>query len=272
MPSMKIASKLPPAVVLLPGAALVLAALFLVATFLVQGKALRVSASSAAASVPSAAADNDAPLPPATPADNLAFLADSTLFGRFDPAQATSTANAEAAPKPAAELGDQAPDALPEANLALQLQGIVFKKDPAQRRAIIAGDGPNAEARKIGETLLGDAVIRYIEARRVVVEQQGELKALSLVEPALGTAGTPLNNVMGNVVAPMPGGAPGPYVTQPGQALRRGVMEAVQAPQPYEPPEVEYEPPPEDYDSSAQYEETLPPDDAGDIDQSEPME
>ncbi|CAN0498489.1 unnamed protein product, partial [Phaeothamnion confervicola] len=74
------------------------------------------------------------------------------------------------APKPAAALGDQAPDALPEATLALQLQGIVFKKDPAQRRAIIAGDGPNAEARKIGETLLGDAVIRYIEARRVVVE------------------------------------------------------------------------------------------------------
>ena len=272
MPSINFASKLPPAAVLLPGAALVLATLLLVATLLVQGKALRESARSMVPGAPSAAANNDAPLPPATPADNLALLADSTLFGRFDPARAASAAHDEAARKPAAALGDQAPDALPEATLALKLQGIVFKQDPAQRRAIIAGDGPNAEARKIGETLLGDAVIRYIEARRVVVEQQGELKALSLIEPALGTAGTPLNNVVGNVVAPMPGGAPAPYVTQPGQAMRRGVMEAAQPPQTYEPPEVEYEAPPEDYDGSAQYEEALPPDDTGDIDQSEPME
>ena len=212
------------------------------------------------------------PLPPATPADNLGLLADSTLFGRFDPARATSAAQDEALSKPVAELGGKAPDALPEASLALKLQGIVFKQDPAQRRAIIAGDGPNAEARKIGETLLGDAVIRYIEARRVVVEQQGELKALSLAEPALGTAGAPLSNVVGNAVAPMPGGAAAPYVTRPAQGLRRGVMEGLQPAQTYEPPEVEYQAPPEDYDSSTQYEESLPPDDAGDFDQSEPVE
>ena len=61
MPLMNLASKLPPTQLLLPGAALVFAALCLVATLLVQGKALRESARRAAPSAPSAAADNDAP-------------------------------------------------------------------------------------------------------------------------------------------------------------------------------------------------------------------
>ena len=268
MPVMNFASKLPPAPVLLPGAALVFATLLLVATLLVQGNALRETLHSSAPNARSAAANNDAPLAPATPVDNLGLLADSTLFGHFDPAQAPSAAPHEAGAKPAAELGDKAPDALPEATLALKLQGIVFKEDPAQRRAIIAGDGPQAEARKIGETLLGDAVIRYIEARRVVVEQQGELKALSLAEPALGTGAAPLSTVL----APMPGGATAPFISQPAQAFRRGVMQGAQPAQTYEPPEVDYEPPPEDFDSTTQYEEPLPPDDAGEIDQSEPMQ
>jgi len=257
---MNLASKLPATPLLLPSAALLLAALFLVSTLLLQGKAVRESALADAPPARAAAGDHDAPLPAAVPAASLGLLANSELFGHFDAARNAEASPEATASKPTAPvLGDKAPDALPEATLALKLQGIVYKQDPAQRRAIIAGDGPSPEARKIGETLLGDAVIRYIEARRVVVEQQGELRAINLLDPTINT---------GNASAPfampsMPGNAP--------SSLRRGEMDGAPQPQTYEPPAAEYEPPPEEMDNGAQYEEA-PPDDATYLDQGEPAE
>lgn len=245
---MNLAAKLPPTPLLLPSAALLLASAVLVATLFVQGNALRDSASMAQP-ITVAGKDNDAPLSAAQPATPLTSLANSELFGHYDPAQAAATSPDKTPAAAPAALGDQAPDTLPDATLALKLQGIVFKKDPAQRRAIIAGDGPNAEARKIGETLLGDAVIRYIEARRVVVEQQGELKALRLPEAVLNNGAAPFAHAE---APPMPGSAPMPYVEQP--------ME-----QPYEPP-------PEDVDTGTTPEDAAAMDDSGNVEQSEPTE
>lgn len=243
---MNLAAKLPPTPVLLPALALAAAGVLLVVTVFVQGRALSDSAQLAKPAGVAPSRHNDAPLPASTspaPSTPLASLATSELFGHYDPSAPDSGAEADKKPDGAgATLGDKAPDSLPDATLALHLQGIVFKQDPAQRRAIIAGDGPNAEARRIGETLLGDAVIRYIEARRVVVEQQGELKALRLPEALINTGAAPFTP---GAMPPMPGSDPAPYVEQP--------------------MEPQYEAPPEDADLSV-------PDDGGGLEQSEPTE
>lgn len=258
MPAMNLATKLPPAPLLLPGAALTLASLVLVASVLVQGRALRESALTDAPPASVNSSDHDAPLPAIAPNANLGLLANSALFGRYDPTAAPVSEEEAAASKPsAAVLGDQAPETLPEATLALKLQGIVYKQDPAQRRAIIAGEGPNAAARQIGESLLGDAVIRFIERRRVVIEQQGELKALTLTEPSLAGSGA----AQAPAIPMMPGGPP--------QSLQ--IDGAPQAPV-YETPQPEYEPPPEELDNEAQYEDPMQADENVEFEDSQPAE
>ncbi len=266
MPSINFAPKLPPTALLIPGAVVVLVSVVLLAMLLVQGNGLRNSAAASQAP-PGLARGDDAPLQPLAPRADLTQLATSELFGHYDPAAAPAVTK-NPSNSPAAALGDQPPDALPEATLALKLQGIVYKPDAAQRRAIIAGDGPNPEARKIGETLLGDAVIRFIEPRRVVVEQQGELKALSLSEAELGNGGMPAPDTG----AFSPGSNPSAFVPSPAQRLRRGAIEAMPDPQPYEAPEEFEETPPEELDTSAQDYDSTVVDPSTDIDQSESTE
>ena len=117
--------------------------------------------------------------------------------------------------------------------------------------------GPNAAARQIGESLPGDAVIRYIERRRVVVEQQGELKALPLTEPSLTGSGAAL----APAIPMMPGSPPQQFQTNG----------APQAPV-YEAPQPEYEPPPEELDNEAQYEDPMQADESVEFEDSEPTE
>lgn len=268
MPAINSALKLPPTALLIPGAVVALASVLLLAILLVQGRALRDDAATAQ-SLPRPAAGDDAPLKPTAPAANLAPLANSELFGHYDPSAATSPAGSAHKPGPA-ELGKHAPEALPEATLALKLQGIVYQPDPAQRRAIIAGDGPNPLAHKIGETLLGDAVIRYIERRRVVVEQQGELKALSLTETALGHSGAPTPGADGAADNPFSG--PSALFAAPPPAGRRGAIEAMPQPQPYQAPDEPAETAQEEADPGAQDYESPPDDPAPEPDASEPTE
>lgn len=116
-------------------------------------------------------------------------FAQSALFGTYDPAaagaaSAAATAAAEAAP---ALADDVLPGELPEAALGLTLRGVVFGSASGATRAIV--DGANAPFAEyaVGDTLPGEAIIRHIEARRIVVEHQGELRALSL-PAADGTA------------------------------------------------------------------------------------
>ncbi|MGE0858459.1 MAG: type II secretion system protein N [Gammaproteobacteria bacterium] len=188
--------------------------------------------------------------PSATP--DLRSLAASDLFGHFDPASDEATTRASDAPTkqaPAPLASDTPPDALPEASLALSLQGILFDDNPADRRAIIGGDGPRIEARRVGDDLRG-ATIKFIEARRVVVEQDGELKALLLKDPKLGAGAAPGQ-------AGLPQGASDPY-----GAMRRGAVPPASAqafqplPTDYTEPEPEPEPePPEELpmDDTATY-------------------
>ena len=267
MPSINFAPKLPPTALIMPAGVVALASVLLVAILLVQGRALHES-TLAAQPPPTLAAGGDAPLPPVTPRTDVTRLANSDLFGHFDPAAAAPTLGQTDTKPPAAELDDKAPAALPEATLALKLQGILYQPDPAQRRAIIAGDGPNPEARKIGETLLGDAVIRFIEARRVVVEQQGELKALSLIEPVLGHGGAPAPGA--GALNPL--SSPSAFVASPPQSVRRGAIEAMPQPQPYEAPEEVEQPAPEEFEGSAQDDANPPADAVSEPDQSEPTE
>ena len=265
--SINFAPKLPPTALLIPGALVALASMLLVALLLVQGRALQMS-SLAAQAQPTLAAGDDAPLQPVAPQADLTQLASSDLFGHYDPAAAASEIEKNTAKPTQVDVGDKAPHTLPEATLALKVQGIVYKADAAQRRAIIAGDGPNPEARRIGETLLGDAVIRFIEPRRVVVEQQGELKALSLVEAVLGNGGAPISST--NTFNP--GGDPATFVPSPPLSMRRGAIEAMPEPQPYEAPDEFQEPPPEEVDNSAQDYDSTIVEPSADFDQNQSTE
>lgn len=267
MPPINFASKLPPPALLMPGAVVALASVLLMAIVLVQGHALRAS-SLAAQPPPTLATGDDAPMQPVVPRADLMQLANSELFGHYDPAAPAPAGDVTHAKPPAAELSDKAPDALPEATLALKLQGIVYKPDAAQRRAIIAGDGPNPEARKIGETLLGDAVIRFIEQRRVVVEQQGELKALSLTEAVLDNGGPPAPGAD----AFNSDSDPSAFVPSAPRMGRRGAIDVTSQPQAYDAPETLAEPPPDETDYSGQDYASPVPEPSSDIDQSEATE
>lgn len=266
MPSLNFVPKLPPTALLLPGAVMALAGMLLVVILLVHGRALR-DGTGVDQPLSQRATGDDAPLKPATPATDLTRLMGSELFGHFDPATAARAASSTNQPSPA-QLGKQAPEALPEATLALKLQGIVYQADPAQRRAIIAGAGPNPEAHRIGETLLGDAVIRYIEPRRVVVEQQGELKALSLLETAPGQGGATIPGAdAGN-----PFSSTAPFFAVPPQAVRRGAIEPAAQPQAYEAPIEPDEPAIEEAGPDTQDYDSPPDDPALEPDPSEPTE
>lgn len=126
----------------------------------------------------------------ATPAAELGGLVNSLLFGRYEPqAESVADAAASAAAAPTAELPETSPGELPEAALGVTLRGVVFATEPTARRAIIDGGTGTFEDYGIGDGLPGDVVIRYIEARRIVVERNGELLAVSLPDPAAGMAG-----------------------------------------------------------------------------------
>ena len=215
---------------------------------------------------PTAAARVEAPAPAAAPA--LASLATSELFGHFDPQAAHATEATTKASKPLAASGDHAPSDLPEATLGLSLQGVVYRATAVDRRAIIAGGGPTAEAHRIGDTLSGDATIRFIEARRVVVEQNGELKALTFAEPVLGNAGATKPRLNVNPAVPNAQS----FMPALPQAVRRGAVEtANDAPQPYEEPSVDEldEPPPGSGENGAA---DIQGDVSADPDLSEPTE
>lgn len=192
---------------------LALALMSVLAVTLVVRTTLAVRGLRADAPRVTAAAPATASAPPSATSD-LRNLAASELFGHFDPASdVAAKREREAAEQRAATpvASDTPPDALPEASLALNLQGILFDANPADRRAIIGGDGPRIEARRVGDDLRG-ATIKFIEARRVVVEQNGELKALLLKDPKLNV-----------------GAAPGPIgqpqgAADPAGAMRRGAV------------------------------------------------
>ncbi len=172
----------------LPGAICAL----LAATLMVGGtrEVGRLLDARAAARLPdrTATASGGSTVTDSNPTTDLGSLANSLLFGRYTPPAADVPATAAVKPPAAAELPETSPGELPEAGLGVTLRGVVFATEPAARRAIIdGGSGPFKDYR-IGDSLPGDAIIRYIETHRIVVEKGGELLAVSLPETAGGAA------------------------------------------------------------------------------------
>lgn len=226
----------PPRAVLMPSLALALLsvlALTLVLRTTLAVRGLRADAPRVTAAAPATASAQ----PSAAP--DLHDLAASELFGHYDPASdeaAARKAESAAEQDKAPIASDTPPDALPEASLALSLQGILFDANPADRRAIIGGDGPRIESRRVGDDLRG-ATIKFIEARRVVVEQNGELKALLLKEPKLNVTAPP-----GPIGQPQAAGDP--YgAMRPGAVPSAAALNFQPEPADYAEPEPE---PPED--------------------------
>lgn len=174
-----------------------------------------------------AAATPTAAVPPVDPAR----LATSALFGRYDPAAAVADEEAGAAPPAPATTPEGAPGELPEATIGWQVAGILHTAEEADRRAILAQGGDEPAAYAIGATLPGGTAIRFIEARRVVVEVDGRLEALSLPDETL-TPATPAAGVAADGrAAPLPqpvraGSAAGPGPQSRIMALRRRAQEA----------------------------------------------
>ena len=143
---------------------------------------------------------------PAADAERLVALASSDLFGHFDPAAPAVAESAASGASTSAAAGDDVPVDLPEAGNGLSLQGVIFRAPPARPSAILAGVEPGTpRVYSIGDALPGDAVIRFIEARRVVIEQRGELKAIVLPEPSIPVSAVGANPTddMGQEILPI---------------------------------------------------------------------
>lgn len=124
------------------------------------------------------------------PAPALDALARSRLFGDV---MDTPPPDADKDRKADTAASGKAPEALPDANIGLTLQGIVFREQAEARRALIrGGTTPSVQTRAfaLGQTIADGVVVRFIEPRRVVVEVGGELQALTLPTPSVA-AGMP---------------------------------------------------------------------------------
>ena len=107
----------------------------------------------------------------------LDALSTSALFG--SPSVKAAIAS-EPSPSREAELPQ---GELPEATLRVSLRGIFFAEHARERRAIVDSGNGLLEDYRIGDSLPGSAVIRHIEERRIVIEQDGQLSALPLYDP-----------------------------------------------------------------------------------------
>lgn len=178
-------SNLPPPPVLLPMAgcaALALLALALTWQAWEADRALtRVAAPAVAAPAAATTATAEQPAPA------LDALAQSRLFGDVTDSPPADTTKDKKADSVAS---GKAPDALPDANIGLTLQGIVFREQAEARRALIrGGTTPSVHTRAfaVGQNVADGVVVRFIEPRRVVVEVRGELQALTLPTPSVAT-------------------------------------------------------------------------------------
>lgn len=120
---------------------------------------------------------------PGRAAVELTGLRESRLFGVADPAAKAGTPDDAGADRTDVVVGDAAPADLPPAALPVSVQGIVFDPGSASGRVIFGGAGGDMRSYRVGDSLPDGVIIRFIEARRVVVEQAGELKALALPSP-----------------------------------------------------------------------------------------
>jgi len=116
---------------------------------------------------------------PAAPRNTFDALARSTLFGEEQPLE--DAVPEETAPDEAV-VDESIPEELPVAALGVTVQGIMFDADGASSRVLLGGGGVEPRAYAVGDELPGGVTIRQIEAMRVVIDHNGELKELPLEE------------------------------------------------------------------------------------------
>lgn len=121
-------------------------------------------------------------------------LPGSLLFGIPADEVPAAAGSADGADSAVATPAAKVPDELPAATLALGVQGIVFEPGRGGR-AILGEAGAEPRSYRSGDTLPGGAIIRRVEARRVVVEQDGELRELALPVAGLGVAQVPVHRL-----------------------------------------------------------------------------
>lgn len=83
---------------------------------------------------------------------------------------------------------------LPETQLNLTLEGVIYSTKPAASQALITAPGMPVEVYSIGDYVSGSAKIKEIYPDRVVLEQGGQLQNLRLKQPELEFA-LPLQQV-----------------------------------------------------------------------------
>jgi len=77
---------------------------------------------------------------------------------------------------------------LPETNLQLVLRGVMAGDTEQRDSALVEGPDGETEVYRVSESLPGNAVLRKVHQRRIVIERGGALETLSFPENESGTA------------------------------------------------------------------------------------
>lgn len=127
--------------------------------------------------------------PAQTPARDFTAIAGWHLFGQADGAAAGDPAAAGDAPVRPDQTVPDGP--LPVSQIPLSLTGVVYSPNGEARYAILAHARSGDRSYAIGDRLPGDAELRRIEPRRIVVRRDGRFEEIPLPrlgEPQSGTA------------------------------------------------------------------------------------
>lgn len=127
---------------------------------------------------------------PTRPARDYAALGTSPLFGTpavLPKVEEPPALLAAPAPQAAPAAGDgELPESLDAARTKARVEGIIYDQPGGRHRVILAGAKPPADGELatwgVGDTVESGVVIRYVESRRVVVSERGELRELRFAE------------------------------------------------------------------------------------------
>ncbi|MFO7787998.1 MAG: type II secretion system protein N [Halospina sp.] len=77
-------------------------------------------------------------------------------------------------------------ETLPETNLQLMLRGIMAGNTENRDSALVEGPDGETEVYRVGDSLPGDASLREVRQRRIVIERAGALETLTFPESERG--------------------------------------------------------------------------------------
>ncbi|TDT41377.1 general secretion pathway protein C [Halospina denitrificans] len=111
------------------------------------------------------------------------------------PAQAVDLKELTFFGEPGDNAAPQVTDAedLPETNLQLVLRGVMAGDTEERDSALVEGPDGETEVYRVSESLPGDAVLRKVHRKRIVIERGGALETLSFPENETGDSVTVAN-------------------------------------------------------------------------------